>query len=298
MHNFTQLTEIAKEKKTKKRIVVVFPEDESCLYAINRVLDEELALFTFVTKQDSKKIEELMQKYPEKINKINVSTYDEGAPAAVKLIREKKADVLMKGMVCTDVLLKAVLNKENGILPQGNILTHITISEIPSYHKLLMFMDVAVIPYPTLDQFVHMIGYATGLCKKIGIIEPRIAMIHCNEKINSKFPNTLIYQKLKEMGKTNVWGEAIIDGPMDVKTACDPQSGEVKHIVSPIDGEADVLLFPDIITGNTFFKTITLFAQAKVAGMVVGASCPIILSSRGDCGESKYDSIIWTLSTI
>jgi len=298
MHDFTQLMEIAKDKKLEKRIVVVFPEDESCLYAINQTLKENLASFIFITKKDSEEIDKFLQIYPNHTEQIKVFTYEEGAPKAVQLIREKKADILMKGMICSDILLKAILNKEKGILPTGNTLSHITIAEIPTYHKLLMFMDVAVIPFPTFEQFIQMIGYATKLCQKLGIIEPRIAMIHCNEKINAKFPHTLAYQKLKKMAQEKTWGETIIDGPMDVKTACNPLSGETKHIVSPIEGEADVLLFPDILSANTFFKTITLFCQAKVAGMAVGASCPIILSSRGDSGESKYDSIISALATI
>jgi len=298
MHDFTQLIEIAKDKKLEKRIVVVFPEDESCLYAINQILKEGLTSFIFITKQDSEEIDKFLQIYPNYTGQIKVFTYEEGAQRAVQLIREKKADILMKGMISSDILLKAVLNKEKGLVPKGSTLSHIAIAEIPTYHKLLMFMDVAVIPFPTFEQFIQMIGYATKLCQKLGIIEPRIAMIHCNEKINAKFPHTLAYQKLKKMAQEKKWGETIIDGPMDVKTACDPLSGETKHIVSSIEGEADVLLFPDILSANTFFKTITLFSQAKVAGMAMGASCPIILSSRGDSGESKYDSIICTLATI
>ena len=297
MHDFTQLAEIAKDKKQRKRIVVIFPEDESCVYATNRILEEGLASFIFITKQYSEEIDKLLIAYPKTTEKVEVSCYDEGAPKAVQLIKEKKADILMKGMVSSDVLLKAVLNKEDGILPPGNTLSHITIAEIPDYHKLLMFSDVAVIPYPSLEQFIQITGHATRLCQKLGIIEPRIALIHCNEKTNAKFPHTLSYEKLKEMAKEKVWGETIVDGPMDVKTACDPHSGEVKNIISPIEGEADVLLFPDILSGNTFFKTITTFCHAKVAGMAVGASCPIILSSRGDSCESKYDSVIWVLAT-
>ena len=216
---------------------------------------------------------------------------DEAARAAVEAVRRGQADVLMKGMLNTDNLLRAVLNKEHGILPQGNVLTHITAAEIPGRDRLLFFTDAAVIPSPTLPQRVAMVEDIAGVCRAFGIDCPRIALIHCTEKTSPKFPLTLDYGQLKEMAAEGRFGHIIIDGPMDVKVACDPHAGALKGIVSPVDGRADALIMPDIESGNVFYKTLTGFVGALTAGMLVGTSAPVVLPSRGDSTRAKLCSL-------
>lgn len=207
------------------------------------------------------------------------------------LVRAGEADVLMKGLLNTDNLLRAVLDKENGLLPRGRVLSHITASQIPGHDRLLFFSDAAVIPFPTPEQRAAQVGYMAEVVRAFGIECPRIALIHCSEKSSPKFPVTADYAALKEQAAAEAFGCATIDGPMDVKTACDPHSGAVKGIVSPINGQADAMLMPDIESGNVFYKTLTCFAGATNAGMLVGTSAPVVLPSRSDSTRSKLYSL-------
>ena len=203
----------------------------------------------------------------------------------------RRCDILMKGIINTDNLLRAILDKEHGLLPKGKILTHLAVMQIPTYDKLLFFSDAAVIPRPTLQQRIEMIWYAIHTCRHFGIEQLRIALIHCTEKVSAKFPHSLDYVNIVELAEAGEFGNVIIDGPLDVKTSCEKTSGNIKGIVSPIDGEADVLIFPNIESGNAFYKAVSLFSHADMAGLLQGPSCPVVLPSRSDSGLSKYYSI-------
>ena len=165
------------------------------------------------------------------------------------------------------------------------------VMEIPTYHKLLFFSDAAVIPRPTLQQRIEMIWYAICTCRHFGIEQPRVALIHCTEKVSAKFPHSLDYVNIVELAEAGEFGNVIIDGPLDVRTACEQASGDIKGIVSPINGQADVLIFPNIESGNAFYKSVSLFAKAEMAGLLQGPICPVVLPSRSDSGLSKYYSI-------
>lgn len=280
-----------KSQGTRKRIVVVCPYDESTVYAISRALREGLADFTLVGRSD-----EILRLCPvqgneEHISIVEAKDMDEAADKAVELIRKGRGDALMKGLINTDKLLHAVLNKERGILPRGRVLTHVALVKVPSYEKLLFVSDAAVIPFPTLEQRAEMVRYVALLAGKFGIQRPKISLIHCSEKTSEKFPVTLQYQEIKAMAQRGEFSGAVVDGPLDVKTSCDRHSNEVKGIASLINGEADALIFPDIESGNVFYKTVSLFSKAQMAGTLQGTLCPVVLSSRSDTGESKYCSI-------
>ena len=136
-----------------------------------------------------------------------------------------------------------------------------------------------------------MIWYAIHTCHHFGIEQPRIALIHCTEKVSAKFPHSLDYVNIVELAEAGEFGNVIIDGPLDVKTSCEKTSGDIKGIVSPINGEADVLIFPNIESGNAFYKAVSLFSHADMAGLLQGPICPVVLPSRSDSGLSKYYSI-------
>ena len=222
---------------------------------------------------------------------LHIEDKDEAAREAVCIVREGGADILMKGIINTDNLLHAILDKEKGLLPKGKILTHLAVMQIPTYDKLLFFSDAAVIPRPTLQQRIEMIWYAIHTCRHFGIEQPRIALIHCTEKVSAKFPHSLDYVNIVELAEAGEFGNVIIDGPLDVKTSCEKTSGDIKGIVSPINGEADVLIFPNIESGNAFYKAVSLFSHADMAGLLQGPICPVVLPSRSDSGLSKYYSI-------
>ena len=217
---------------------------------------------------------------------------DECSRRAVAMVKSGEADILMKGLVNTDVVLRAILNKENGILRPGHVLTHVAMAEIPKYEKLLFFTDAAVIPVPTKEQRRQQIHYMNYVCHALGIEEPRIALIHCAEKVSEKtFPYTVDYLEIIALAQSGYFGRCIIDGPLDLKTSLDSVSLREKGIHSAIGGEADALIFPDIVAGNVFYKTLTLFAYTKTAGVLQGTQCPVVLPSRSDSPESKYYSL-------
>ena len=232
-----------------------------------------------------------LKQYPDYVKTIHIEDSDEAAREAVRIVREGGADILMKGIINTDNLLHAILDKEKGLLPKGKILTHLAVMEIPTYHKLLFFSDAAVIPRPTLQQRIELIWYAICTCRHFGIEQPRVALIHCTEKVSAKFPHSLDYVNIVELAEAGEFGNVIIDGPLDVRTSCEQASGDIKGIVSPINGQADVLIFPNIESGNAFYKSVSLFANAEMAGLLQGPICPVVLPSRSDSGLSKYYSI-------
>lgn len=291
IRNFDELTAHLKSQNSRKRIVVVCVKDPNTVYAITRALEEGIAEFLMVG--DSTILENFpeLKKYPDYVKSIHVVDPDEAAREAVRIVREGGADILMKGIINTDNLLRAVLDKQHGLLPAGKVLTHLSMVQIPTYDKLLFFSDAAVIPRPTLQQRIEMIWYSIHTCRRFGIEQPRIALIHCTEKVSAKFPHSLDYVNIVELCEAGEFGDVIIDGPLDVKTSCEKSSGDIKGIASPINGEADVLIFPNIESGNAFYKTVSLFCHADMAGLLQGPICPVVLPSRSDSGLSKYYSI-------
>ena len=258
------------ERGDKKRVAVVCASDASTRYAVEKGKEMGFIDPIYVDGEDK----------------------DECCRRAVALCKNGEANILMKGLVNTDVLLRAILDKEHGIIRAGHVLTHVAMAEIPKYEKLLFFTDAAVIPVPTPTQRRQQIHYMNYVCHALGINEPRISLIHCAEKVSAKaFPYTTDYLDIIAEAQTGKFGRCIIDGPLDLKTSLDAVSLHEKGIKSVIDGRADALIFPDIVAGNVFYKTLTLFAYAKTAGILQGTQCPCVVSSRADSPESKYYSL-------
>ncbi|MDO4980165.1 MAG: phosphate acyltransferase [Prevotellaceae bacterium] len=226
-----------------------------------------------------------------KVTNLTTGDPQRSADEAVQMVRNGEADVIMKGIINTDVLLRAVLNKEHGLLPKGNVLTHLSAIYLPMLGRIILMGDPAVIPYPTLEQREAMIRYTVKLAAAYGIEEPRIALIHCTEKVSEKFPLTLDYVQLIEKSKRGEFGKAIVDGPTDLKCAICKESADIKGIVSPLEGRADMLMMPDIEAGNVFYKTLTAFTDAQLAVGLMGAACPISLTSRSDSMKTKLNSL-------
>lgn len=274
-------------------VAVACPADAHTEEVIERSISEEFAKFILVAvEQNATVAERLHAKYPDRTAIILATDVDDASRKAVAEVRQGRAQVLMKGTVNTDNLLRAVLNKECGLLEKGHVLTHIAVAEIPGLQRLLFFTDAAVIPYPTTEQFHAQLGYIADTYRSVtGNDCPRVALTHCTEKVSEKFPLTLSYEELKKEAREGAFGSIEVDGPMDVKTACDAESGAIKGIASPVVGNADILIFPDIEAGNTFYKAITLFAKATVAGMLAGTTAPVVVTSRADTVESKFYSL-------
>ena len=290
--NFKTLVQYVASRTNRKRVAVVWAADAHSQEAIAEALRLGLVDVVFVGACNSIVRNEVLTPYAEHWSCTDAADVDEAARIAVQFCREGRAEVLMKGLINTDNLLKAVLDKEHGLLPKGRVMTHVTAAMLPVYSKLLFFTDPAVIPHPTPVQRVEQVRYIVDICRNFGIEEPKVSLIHCSEKVNEKhFPFTVDYRDLVRKAESGEFGDCIIDGPLDVKTSVDAVTMQTKGINSPICGEADALIFPDIISGNVFYKTISLFSGVETAAMLVGPQVPVVLTSRGDSMLTKLYSI-------
>ncbi len=290
IRNFEELVSHLSQRTERRRVAVVCPNDHSSQEAVARALDEGIADILIVGADEEAK--SFFAKYGERIESVDAPDVDEAATKAVALVREGRADVLMKGLLNTDNLLRAVLNKETGILPKGRVLTHIACVQMPQYDRLLFCTDVAVIPRPTKEQREEQLRYVLELCRTMGVEKPRVALINCSEKVNEKhFPHTVEYRELVAKAEAGEFGPCIVDGPMDLKTSLSEAALKKKHLESPIEGKADALIFPGIQSGNVFYKAITLFCQADTAAILKGPQVPVVLTSRGDSPASKFYSL-------
>lgn len=291
IHTLDQLIPRLQSSPVKALVAVVCPNDPNTVYAVEQALEHKIARFRLFGTADLARQSAVIAAHPDEVEWVTCDTPDDAARAAVADVKAGRSDVLMKGLINTDNLLHAILNKETGILPHGDVLTHLAIAQIPSYHKLLFFTDAAVIPQPTLKQRTAMVRYAVETCHAFHIEEPKVALVHCTEKVSEKFPVTLDIVEIKETALRGDFGRCVVDGPIDAKCACDTAAAKVKGIGSPIAGEADVLILPDLEAGNVFYKAITVFAGAEIAGIVCGTTSPVVLPSRSDHGPSKFYSI-------
>lgn len=211
---------------------------------------------------------------------------------AVQMVREGQGDFLMKGLCSTDKFLRAILNKETGLLPPKGTLSHCTVLEIPQYHKLLFVGDVAVIPAPDFKQKQVILDYIVRTAKAVGVEKPKVAVIAATEQVLSSQPATIEAAMLAKMADRGQIKGCVVDGPLALDVAIDQESVEIKGLVSPVAGDADCLLFPNIESGNVFYKSNSkLVPGVRQAGILVGAKVPCVLSSRADSIDTKLNSI-------
>lgn len=222
------------------------------------------------------------------IDELNV---EKSVEIAVRMVHDGRADILMKGKVATPVLLKAVLNKEWG-LRTGNLLSHFALFEVELYHKLIAVTDVAMNIAPNLNDKIAIINNSVAYLNKLGIQKPKVAVLGAIEMVNENMQATLDAALLSKMNQRDQIKNCIIDGPLAFDNAVSFASAHHKGIKSEVAGDTDILLMPDIEVGNVLYKTLVWFAKAKVASLVLGASAPIVLTSRSDSEESKFDSIL------
>ena len=216
----------------------------------------------------------------------------ESIKAAVRMVRDGEGDFLMKGLCSTDKFLRAILNKETGLLPPKGTLTHCTTLEIPSYHKLLFVGDVAVIPAPDLKQKQIIMECLVKTAQAVGIAKPKVAILAATEQVLPSQPASIEAAILSKMVDRGQIKGCIADGPLALDVAIDQESVAIKGLVSPVAGDADCLLFPNIESGNVFYKANSkLVAGVRQSGILVGAKAPCVLSSRADSIDTKLNSI-------
>lgn len=286
-----ELVERSKQK-SRKKIAVAAAEDDAVLKALKAAVAE--GIVTPLLVGDKTKIEEIAKSIDFDLSGIEIIHNDKGANESARLaiaeIRKGNAEALMKGFVSTGALLKAVLDKENG-LRKGAVLSHVAFFESPYYHKLLCVTDAAMNVAPDFDTKVHIVTNAVEACHRIGIDTPKVAVIAAVETLNPKMEPTIHASMLKTMCDRKQLKGCIIDGPLAVDNAVDKHAAEHKGIESPMAGDCDIVLCPDIEAGNMFYKALNFLGGATAAAVIMGAAVPIVLTSRVDSEKSKMLSI-------
>ncbi len=275
------------------RLAVAAGNDPDTIVAIDRAVREDVVKAKLVG--DEKAILRVCEEYaidPSRFEIVSVHNPDEASIEAVRLVREKEADMLMKGLVKTATYMKAILNRETGLIDEDGLLSHVAVMEIPAYPKLLIIADAAIIPAPDLDQKVRILEYAIEVAEGLGIMMPKVALVSATETISFKVQSSVDAAVITAMTQRKQISGAIVDGPLALDVSISPEHCNIKGLVSPIHGEADILIFPNIETANTFYKCSTLLAKGMAASMVVGTTAPVVLTSRADEDESKFFSIV------
>jgi len=287
----SDLYELAKQSK-KKKLVLAVAHDEHSLGAVCSVAKKNLIDAVLVGSE--KRIHEIALKLNLDISHLTIVNEENDANAvriAVKMVHDRQADILMKGNVPTAVMLRGVLDKENG-LRKGDVLSHFALFEIPTYHKLLGLTDAAMIIAPDLKTKIALINNAVEFMNKLGLAKPKVALLGAVEMVNESMPATLEAAIISKMNQRGQIKNCIIDGPLAYDNAVNMESAKHKGIVSDVAGDADLLVVPDIEAGNVLYKAFGFSANAKLAACILGASAPIVLTSRSDTEESKQDSIV------
>ncbi|MCI0522645.1 MAG: phosphate butyryltransferase [Bacteroidales bacterium] len=225
---------------------------------------------------------------PSRFTIIDADDEKSAAAIAVGMTATGETDIVMKGLVGTDKFLRAVMDKDHGLLPPRAVMSYVCAVEIPAYHKLLFITDTAVIPFPDLDQKVAMAEYAIAMARRFGIAKPSVALIGASEKVSSHFPSTHDYSVMCKMAQRGQISSCVMDGPVDLFLACDPDSVRIKGVDTPLAGDADILLFPSLEACNPFYKGLMLFGGGELAGMICGTTRPVVLMSRSESELSKY----------
>lgn len=288
---FEELIEKRKSAARKVRMAVAAAGDE---HTIEAVLDaREKGIISPILVGDKPLIDAALAKFGATVpaeDIYDVADLAEAAKFAVSLVREGKANLLMKGKLDTSVMLRPVVNKETGI-GKGGVMSHFTAFEVPSYHKLLVPVDGGMVTYPTLEQKKAIIENTVGALRAMGYDEVKVGVLACVEKVNPKMPETVEADALKQMNLRGEITGCIVEGPISYDCAVSKEIAEFKGFHSPVAGDVDVLVAPNIHAGNIMGKMLACTAGAKMAGFIVGAQCPIVLTSRGSSPLEKYNSI-------
>jgi len=288
----SQLRELLDTSHKPKKLVLAASEDAHSLNAVINAANQKIIRPVFVgDKEKTFGMAEILNLDLSKYEFIESSDPMASIIASVKMVHDGKADVLMKGKVGTSDMLRAVLNKDYG-LRTGKLLSHFAYFEVETYHKLIAVTDVAMNIAPTLEEKIQILNNSVRVLNNLGIARPKVAVLGAVEKVSPDMNATLDAALLSKMNQRDQILNCIVDGPLAFDNAVSLESAKHKEIKSDVAGDTDLLLMPDIEVGNVLYKSLVFFAKAKVASMIVGASAPIVLTSRSDSEQAKFDSIL------
>ncbi len=275
-----------------KQAVVAAAHDEHTLQAVFAARRDGFIRPILVGEQEE--IGSIAQRLGEQLEEdqvVQASGEQACAERAVALIREGRGDLLIKGMLQTGTMLKAVVAKEKGIR-RSQVMSHVAILDVPSYHKLLFITDGGMVVAPDLEQKRHILKNAVEFCRFLGYECPKAAALCAVETVTAAMPETQDAALLKEDGARGEFGPCEVEGPISLDLATDGEAARTKHYQSPVAGDADILLVPAIAVGNVLGKALYGLAGGEMAGVVLGAQVPITVTSRGASAQEKYWSIL------
>lgn len=296
--NFKELIEKVQNAESTKRVAVVAAQDEHTLEAVFRAKKDRIVSPILIG--DKHKIKEVLNHLQVELadeDIIDVENDTAAAMKAVEMIHENKADFIMKGKLQTADLLRAVVNKEKG-LRTGRVMSILALHEVPGYHKLLAITDGGMMMYPNLEEKKQIVENAVEAMLGMGYELPKVAVLAAVETVNPKMPETVDGDLLKKMNQSGEIKNCIIEGPISYDVTMCKESAQVKGFDSPVCGDADILLVSNITVGNILSKALIYSAGAKMAGYVVGAKVPIVITSRGATAEEKYLSLVLSASAV
>ena len=291
LKDFKQLRQLV-ESVDKRTVAVVAAHDAHTLEAVLKTKDEGILDHILIGKKDEiiKIGNELgYDVSPDVI--IDSDTDEDAVAKGLDLIKTGGADFLQKGILQTSTLLKGVVNKKNGIKARDT-LSNVALLDIPAYHKVVGLTDGGMVMYPTLEQKKDIIDNAVEVYKALGYDNPKVAVLCAVETLNPKMPETVDAAELKKMNQEGIIKGCVVEGPISFDLAVDPEAAKIKGYESPVAGDADIIIMPDISAGNLTSKALTVLGGAMMAGIVMGAKCPIALNSRSAAFEEKYYSLL------
>ena len=286
--NFEQLKEMLKAMPVKRKVAVVPAQDEHTLEAISHAYKDGMVEPVLIG--DEPKIREILAQIgtdADKMTIIHVEDPTEAIQKAADMARDGEVDCIMKGKTETGALMKVLVNRERGIR-KNDTMSLLAFMESPNYHKVFAITDVGLLTYPSKDQKKAAIQNAVEAFHALGVEQPKVAILAAVEKVNPKMKETVEAAEIKEEGVDG----CIIEGPISYDLAMDPASAPIKGYVSPVAGDADLLVVPDIVSGNIAAKTITVIGGGRTGGVVLGAKVPVLLVSRAASADDKYMSIV------
>ena len=286
--NFEQLKEMLKAMPVKRKVAVVPAQDEHTLEAISHAYRDGMVEPVLIG--DEPKIREILAQIgtdADKMTIIHVEDPTEAIQKAADMARDGEVDCIMKGKTETGALMKVLVNRERGIR-KNDTMSLLAFMESPNYHKVFAITDVGLLTYPSKDQKKAAIQNAVEAFHALGVEQPKVAILAAVEKVNPKMKETVEAAEIKEEGVEG----CIIEGPISYDLAMDPASAPIKGYVSPVAGDADLLVVPDIVSGNIAAKTITVIGGGRTGGVVLGAKVPVLLVSRAASADDKCMSIV------
>jgi phosphate butyryltransferase len=296
--NFEELIGSVNKQTGTKIVAVVGADDPHTLEAVCKAQRDNIV--EPVLLGDRASIVEALKMIgedPDAMEILDVPNVAEAAFSAVHLVRQGKAEIIMKGRIQTAELLHAVVAKETGLQTQ-KLMSLVAFHEIPGYHKLLCITDGGMVMYPSLDEKKRILQNAVDVCHSMGIMEPKVAVLAAVEITNPKMPESVDAAALKQMNLQGEIAGCIVEGPISYDLAMSMESAKIKEYSSPVSGDPDILLVPNITVGNVLAKALVVSAGAKMAGFIVGAKAPVVLTSRGSSSEDKYLSLVLAAASV